>query len=93
MKRILFALMIAAVFTACQKEKRDCPSSTEKTFANTGFTKLAIGETLNVNVKQGNAYSIKASGCSQELNELVLTEQSGTLNIGYNRYRGDRYRE
>ena len=92
MTRILFGLILAVVFTACEKEKRECPSSAEKTFDKTGFTRLSMGGTFNVKVTQGNAFTIKARGCSQELDELVLTEQNGTLSVTYNQQRNDRYR-
>src|SRR5215204_1640131 len=92
MKNLFLGLALLVAFASCEKEKRDCPSSTEKTFNQSGFTRISAGETFTVNVKQGTAFSIKAKGCSNELNDLVLSDQNGTLSIRYNQYRSDRYR-
>jgi hypothetical protein len=77
---------------SCTKETKDCPSSIEKTFANTGFTRLSAGETFTVTVKQGSAYAVKAKGCSNDVNELSLRDENGVLKFRYNRHRNDRYR-
>lgn len=78
-------------FVSCEKEKQDCPSSTEKTFANAGFTRISAGETFTVNVQQGTAFSIKAKGCSNDLEDLLVTEQNGVLVIRYNHHKKGRY--
>ena len=93
MKNFILGLVVLLAFASCEKEKRECPSSTEKQFNETGFTRIAAGETFNVKVKQGAAFSILAKGCSQELSDLrVSVEQNGTLDIRYNQYKNDRYR-
>lgn len=92
MKNLIVGLVLLFAFASCKKETKDCPSSTEKTFDLSGFTRISAGETFTVDVKQGTAYSIKAKGCSNELNDLVLTNDNGTLTVRYNRYKSDRYR-
>jgi len=92
MKNLFVGLVLLFAFGSCKKETKDCPSSTEKTFDLSGFTRISAGETFTVDVKQGTAYSIKAKGCSNELNDLVLTNDNGTLTVRYNRYKSDRYR-
>jgi hypothetical protein len=92
MKNLFVGLALLIAFASCEKEKRECPSSTEKTFSESGFTRISAGETFTVNVKQGTAFSIKAKGCSNELSDLVLSVDNGTLTIRYNHYRSDRYR-
>ncbi|RYZ27472.1 MAG: DUF2807 domain-containing protein [Chitinophagaceae bacterium] len=92
MKNLFVGMVLLLAFASCKKETKDCPSSTEKTFAISGFTRISAGETFTVTVKQGTAYSIKAKGCSNELNDLLLANDNGTLTVRYNRYRSDRYR-
>ncbi|RYF80161.1 MAG: DUF2807 domain-containing protein [Chitinophagaceae bacterium] len=92
MYKLILGLALAFSFFSCEKEKRDCPSSSEKTFVNTGFTRISAGETFNLTIKQGAAFSIKAKGCSNDLNDLVVSEQNGVLTIRYNRHESGRYR-
>ena len=92
MKKIILGLALIVDFVSCEKEKRECLSSTEKVFSNTGFSRIAAGETFTVTIKQGAAYSIKATGCSNELNDLVLNDENGMLTIRYNQYKSNRYR-
>lgn len=94
MYKLFFTIALALAFASCKKEIKDCPSSTEKTFALSGFTRIAAGETFQVSVRQGTDFSIKAKGCTNDLNDLQLSVDpvSKTLSIAYNGYRGDRYR-
>jgi hypothetical protein len=92
MKHLLVAFAFVFAFSSCKKETKECPSANEKTFDISGFNRIAAGETFVVNVKQGAAFSIIAKGCSNELSDLVLSVQNGTLTIRYNRYKSDRYR-
>lgn len=91
-KCILFSLLLIG-FASCEKETRECPGSTEKNFEISGFNKIEAGETFHVDIKKGTNFSIKASGCTNDLDDLRLTLGNGnTLQIGYNKYRSDRYR-
>jgi hypothetical protein len=93
MKNLLLGLALLFAFASCEKERRECPSSSEKTFDLTGFTRISAGETFTVTIKQGAVYSIMAKGCSQELSDLRLAvDQNGTLIIRYDQYKTDRYR-
>lgn len=94
MYKLILAIATILLFASCEKEKRECPSSSEKTFAFTGFNRIAAGETFSVDIKQGASFSIKAKGCSNDLNDLVLSlDQTGKiLTIKYERHRNDRYR-
>jgi hypothetical protein len=93
MYKIILGIALVLAFASCEKEKRECPSSTEKTFSETGFTRISAGETFALKITQGTAFSIKAKGCSNDLSDLALTiAPGGTLDIHYNRYQSDRYR-
>lgn len=89
---ILFSLLLV-LFTSCEKETRECPGSTEKNFEISGFNKIEAGETFHLTIKKGASFSIKATGCTNDLDDLRLALGNGnTLQIGYNKYRSDRYR-
>ncbi len=91
-KIILLAGLTAFLFTACDKEKRECPGAAEKTFALNGFTKIMAGETFKITIIKGTDFSVKASGCSNDLADLeVLVLTGGFLDIKYKQFRPERY--
>jgi len=94
MYKLILAIATILLLASCEKEKRECPSSSEKTFAFTGFNRVSAGETFRLTVKQGATFSIKAAGCVNDLNDLVLSlDQTGKiLSINYNQFKRDRYR-
>lgn len=92
MKKIILGLVLFTSFVSCEKETKDCPSSTERTFAESGFTKVSAGATFTVSIKQGATYSIQAKGCANDLNDLRIKNQQGQLEIEFNGNRNDRYR-
>lgn len=92
MKKIILGLVLFIGLVSCEKETMDCPSSTEKTFTESGFSKISAGETFTVQVKQGTTFLVKAKGCSNDLNDLVVSTNGGALEFKFNRYKSDRYR-
>ena len=93
MKNWILVPIIAILIVSCDKEKQECPGSSERSFANTGFTKINAGDAHHVTITRGSEFSIKASGCSADLNDLELTlESNHILNIKYKNFRNDRYR-
>ncbi|HUC83436.1 MAG TPA: hypothetical protein VMR70_21165, partial [Flavisolibacter sp.] len=82
MKKYLIGLALLTALVSCEKEKRDCPSSTQKQFSETGFTRITAGETFRFTIKQGATYSLVAKGCSQDLNDLrIAVLPNRTLDI------------
>lgn len=94
MKKVtLLAAITAILFTACDKEKRECPAATEKTYTLNGFTKVKAGEAFKIAVVKGADFNIKASGCSNDLADLeVAVITGGFLDIKYKTFRNDRFR-
>jgi hypothetical protein len=92
MKKVILGLALFTGFISCTKETKDCPSSTERTYTESGFTKVSAGATFTVKITQGTSYSIKAKGCSNDLNDLRIENSQGQLEIEFNGYRNDRYR-
>jgi hypothetical protein len=93
MKNLILIFCVALLFASCDKEKQDCPGATEKTFAITGFTKVNAGDAHHITISKGSEFSIKANGCSSDLNDLEISLQSNhILNIKYKNFKNDRYR-
>jgi hypothetical protein len=89
---IVAAALAIVLLSSCEKEHKDCPGSIEKTFSLNGFTKIKTGETFQLKVIQGNDFSIKASGCENDLNDLSLSVvDGGFLEIKYKNPKKDRY--
>lgn len=95
MKQWVFATLLAAfAVSSCGKEyeERECPSSTERVFDVTGFTKVTAGETFTISIVKGNAFEVKASGCENDLNDLSVELTGGSfLELKYKVYRKKRY--
>ena len=84
-------LVLGFIFTSCEKEKRECSGTIEKEFALTGFSRITAGETFTINIEKGSNYSIKATGCANEIADLDLSVGNGqTLNIQYKKHIYDR---
>lgn len=93
MKKLLLPLVFALALFSCSKEKRECVSSSERTFSFAGFSRISAGETFALQIRQGTSFDIKATGCSNDLEDLsVNLESGGTLVIKYNRYQSLRNR-
>lgn len=93
MKNWILVSAIAVLFASCYKERQECPGSSEKTFAITGFTKVKAGDAHHVTIAKGNDFSIKANGCTADLNDLEITlEANHILDIKYKNQKNNRYR-
>jgi hypothetical protein len=93
MKSFILYGVLALVFFSCTKEKRDCPGSTEQSFALTGFTKIHAGDANTVTITKGDAFSIKAKGCANDLADLDLSiDANHILIIEFRNYKKNRYR-
>jgi hypothetical protein len=90
---ILLPGMLLFLLTSCEKDSKECPGAIEKSFSLSGFNKINVGGTFTVNVVKGNDFSIKASGCADDIADLdVHIEPGNSLDIEYDRYKPGRYR-
>lgn len=73
----LFAaiLLTTLSFNAIAQETRK--------FSASGFTKLSMGSAFKIDVKQGNGFSIVATGRAEDLDDLESSVRSGTFHLGY----------
>lgn len=93
MKNWVLLVGLTLLFASCDKEKQECPGSSEKTFTITGFTKVRASDAHHVAINKGNEFSIKANGCTSDLNDLELTlDANHILDIKYKNHKQNRYR-
>ncbi len=93
MKNWILFFSLLLLFASCDKEKHECPGSTEKTFGITGFTKVRAGDAHHLTITKGNDFSIKANGCTSDLEDLELTlDANHILIIKYKNQQQNRYR-
>lgn len=90
---LVSGLFVLFLFSSCAKENRECPGAIEQNIQIGDFTKINAGGTFTVSVVKGNDFSIKASGCSNDLADLDLTIEPGNiLDIKFENYRSDRHK-
>jgi len=93
MKKFFLYTTLVFLFFSCNKEKHECPGSTEQNFSLTGFTKINAGDANTVTITKGDAFNIKAKGCTNDLADLDLSIDAGNfLIIKFKNYRKNRYR-
>ena len=93
MKRILLYPLLALIIFACNKEKKECPGAIAKTFDFTGFTKVNLGHANTVAITKGSAYSVKATGCADDLADLAMKIEPGKiLDITFRNSKNNRNR-
>ncbi len=91
-------LLISVMFfgiTSCEVLQQAVAPKDEKqkTFDSKDFDRLDIGNAFNIKVVKANAFKISAVGDSQDIDDLVVVERNGTLDISYrNHWRIRRYR-
>ncbi|HEV7331972.1 MAG TPA: DUF2807 domain-containing protein [Flavisolibacter sp.] len=91
MYKLLLGITLTFLLVACKKEPSLPPATGEKTFALTNFTKIHAGESFAVTVKQGAAFSIRATGRSEDLADLEASiEQGNMLSFRYKETNANR---
>ena len=65
----------------------------QKTFAVKDFDRLDIGNAFHIKVTQGATFKVEASGDSRDIDDLLVEERNGTLEVSFrNKWRIRRYR-
>jgi hypothetical protein len=88
-KTLGFVAILAIGLGGCQYEDDPGPlQQMEAEYSILDFDRLDMGDALSVTVTQGTEYSIKASGDSRNIEDLVVKRSGSTLEIYYrNRWR------
>jgi hypothetical protein len=89
MAGLMLALLAPVLLISCKKE---CNDAVERDFTFSGFTKIDAGNMFHFNITRGSSFAIRAKGCDDDLNDLVMKVENGTLKMEYSRYEVDRKR-
>ncbi len=83
-KMLAWLAIVLFIFSACTKNKVKCTGTAEKTFTATGFNKIKVSDNFHVSVTSGTTFLVKAKGCTENVNDLVVaTNNGGLLTIQY----------
>ena len=79
------ALMLLTVvtFSSCDSNQQECPAPDVRTFNQAGFTKVDAGENFKLTLRQSDVFSIRAEGCTDHLDDLVVERKGDELVIRY----------
>ncbi len=84
MKNILFPCiafsMGVLLFTSCEKR---CSNTISETFVASNFHTVSAGDNHRITLRYSPAYSVKATGCEEDINDLKVYVINGVLSISY----------
>ena len=80
---IILTLFASMVISACQTEDPGPLQAYEKEFTLIDFDRLEMGSALNINVTQGNTFTILARGDRRNIDDLHVFRNGNTLVIGF----------
>lgn len=83
----LLVALLATVLTACQRIDVGPEQADQRTYGLTGFDALQMGSAFKIDVRQGSAFAITASGDRRNLDDLDVWVSQGTLHARYRIHR------
>lgn len=88
------ALMLLSIltFSSCDTNQRECPASEVRTFSLSGFNQVDAGENFRITLRQGDEFSIRAEGCTNDLEDLKMEIEGNELAISYRKWYKNRKR-
>ncbi|WP_435354419.1 head GIN domain-containing protein [Emticicia sp. SJ17W-69] len=92
---VLMILVMIFSITSCGilQQAIEPADEKQKTFDVKNFDRLEMGNSFHINVVQGATFKIKASGDSRDIDDLLVEENNGKLEISFrNKWRLRRYR-
>lgn len=87
----LLVALTATVLISCQRVDLGPEQDDQRTYGLTGFDALQMGSAFRVDVRQGNSFSITASGDRRNLDDLDVWVSRGTLFAKYRVHRNRQY--
>lgn len=92
---VLVMTSLSVSMSSCDvlQQTVDPKNAVEESFDVKNFDALEIGNAFEITVTKGSDYKIKASGDSRDIDDLVVKERNGTLEVYYrNNWRLRRYK-
>ena len=63
----LLLSFVIILFTACEKEDRECTGIVQQQYNYTDFKRIKAGHNLQLTIKKGTGFSVTAEGCVNEI--------------------------
>lgn len=82
-KSTLLLALVAVALTSCRRIDVGPEQSDQRTYGLTGFDAVQMGSAFQVDVRQGSAFAITASGDRRNLDDLDVRVSRGTLFAKY----------
>lgn len=83
----LFAALLITAFS-CQVTAQET-----RKFSVSGFSRLSMGSAFKIDVKQGNSYSVTATGRAEDLDDIESSVKGGELRLGYKNHNWNKNRK
>lgn len=77
----ILLVSLVVIFSSCDREDPGPLQEKHKSYAIVDFDRLDIGSALNVQVEQGNVYSVEAKGDRRNIDDLEISKHGNTLSI------------
>ncbi|MBK9401375.1 MAG: DUF2807 domain-containing protein [Bacteroidetes bacterium] len=68
------------LFTSCEKE---CSDTISESFLASNFHTIKAGDDHRITLKEASSWSVKATGCEEDINALKVYVINGELSISY----------
>lgn len=93
MKNLIIALLLLSslVISSCNEEDPGPRQSDSRTYSIMDFDRIAAGDALIINIKQGTNFSIQADGDRRNLDDLMVYKNGSTLVLRYEHYEKRNY--
>lgn len=88
---IAFLLVGSLLMSSCLEEDPGPRQSDSRTYAMMDFDRIEAGDALTLTIKQGNIFSVSASGDRRNLDDLMIYKNGSTLVLRYNHYEKRQY--
>ena len=83
---------MAAAFSSCYYSEDPGPiQQMAKTYAINGFSRVEVGDAMNITIEQGDLFDVSASGDRRNIEDLIVETHDNILAIRFAEYRNRRH--
>ena len=79
----ILLVSLVVIFSSCDREDPGPLQEKRKSYSVVDFDRLDIGSALNIQVEQGNVYSVEAKGDRRNIDDLEVSKHGNTLSIRF----------
>jgi hypothetical protein len=85
-------LVISLLFVACGDSGSKCPEEITREFTvPKPYKNITAGGSFILEILPGKEYTMKATGCANDLADMTLNVSDNVLDIRFSRYRSERH--